>query len=221
MSIVDEAHWSKLLQTCQSPQISSPPPASPPISPIAAFGQSVSRFFKWISPNRKATRTRTSSSMEDWGRATSVSSEEGQEPNYPKSPLVESRLTEPSKRCTPDVTSFANQTPTLLQTPSSSTLLTKRLNTKYHRIHKPLAVAPALTTSSYYNQKTQPSKPLSQSMVRASGSEPAHHPLTVALSCPLHQKPGNLIESSKEQLAATWPPIQYHPTYGKSIKTIH
>ena len=236
MFSVDEAHWSKLLQTCQAPVLSPPPITSPPISPMAAFGQSVTRFFKWISPNKRASRK---NSLDESDRPTSVSSEDSGV--CPESPVTKSftklqptnqsnhRVTAPVARpsLAPDFTPTGRTT---LQAPAQSTLMTKRLHEKLHRIHKPTPVSASSRDGSSIHinaqitpnqQKQAISTPsLIVEAVRLQPGSPTsrHIPLAVAISCPLggtRTKRQSRSESSKSHLADTWPPINYHFEYGK------
>lgn len=236
----DEAHWSKLLQTCQTPVLSPPPPlTSPPISPIAAFGQSMTRFFKWISPNKRASRK---NSLDESDRPTSVSSEDSG--LCPESPVTTSfaklhpsssqshhRVAAPLARPSLPPEIIIQSAQTTLQTPAQSTLMTKRLHEKLHRIHKPTPCASSgLTTSSLHagsqitksHQKQSISSPaLVVEMVALQPGSPTsrHAPLASTISCPLGAasttKRQSKSESSKSHLADTWPPIGYHFEYGK------
>lgn len=193
---------------------------------MAAIGQSVSRFFKWISPNKKGKGSDT--------RNHSVSSEDsGLCPESPRS-LEVSRAYEasmsPASR--PSIIPFKPTEPnrTLLQMPSSSTLLTKRIVERQYQIQKPKPVLPNVKTPSNTsqerklsitnqnqdspaNQSPPPTTPLTLQV-----PSPTRSPLTATLSCPSSQKSlRSLCSSSRGQLTETWPPNGHHFSFSKYL----
>ena len=108
-----------------------------------------------------------------------------------------------------------------LQTPSSSTLLTKRLHDKLHRIQKPTAMLPLSKGSESKllspTSQTSALKPLNGDVTLMLPSHyPAGHlPLTVASSCPLVQKIKSQSETEHSRVN-TWPLCNHHLTYGKT-----
>lgn len=202
-------------------------PTTPPLSPIAAIGQSVSRFFRRFNSSKKTTNR---CSSEDNERPTSVSSEDSGVCS--RSPTNKT-LCEPSKTCEQKHTVSTN--PLLiasplpqLQKPTSSTLLTKRYHERLHRVQKPTALTPiegvprkrfnADGTPSLIDMRTKLKTPpannnLSNAQVLGIPTANGHVPLTVASSCPVQQNRRNGSELS--HLCQTWPPRNYHFTYGK------
>lgn len=233
-----------MLQTSHNslhPSHQSPPPiVTPPISPIQALGQSVSRFFKWISPGKRSS---SKSCTEESLRSVSVSSEDSG--LCPESPRPIDLSTSPgiaSIRPT-NVPHGTHATKTLLQAPSSSTLLTKRVLERQHQIHKPTPQSVAPTPAVSNNNKltdvaSAPDTTLLQVPSLSISNEkyqelPTHNnsaptlgeltvqlsptlrsPLTATRSCPSSQKSLRSMSSTKDQLASTWPLTGQHISYG-------
>jgi len=226
-------HWSKLLQTCQvSTASSKSPPVTtpPPVSPLAAFSNSVSKFFKWISPSRKSTRKENEEIAQILTSSPSETSVTAASPK-PSTvlPSLDRLQNRQQKASLSQIQTYAAEEPTQhrelarkilptqLQSPDSSALMAKR-RMGNHGAHKHRLVVLSEDISQSDLQLNASLVISSQSISNKSKDSlvsRGHLPLTVAASCPVQQhKPKKLYES-KEQLAASWPPHNYHQSYGK------
>lgn len=188
------------------------------------IGNSVSKFFRWLSPNRKSRFK----SLTETERPQSVSSEDSG--LCPDSPLPLPSGSSSTGEITPDSLrqQFSSQPQpacdqqhTVLQQPSSSKLLTKRVLERLHKVQRPQALAPSHPTlapavsvegtiSNHSSDTEVPSEESSSSVRYLNLLVPASHsPLSSTLSCPTEPVKPSRSLSDKEKYAATWPPIGY------------
>ncbi|XP_067935611.1 kinase suppressor of Ras 1-like [Watersipora subatra] len=212
-SHADEAHWSKLLQTCQvSKQPSPSVMASPPLSPITAISQSLSRFFRRFNTSKK---TATKDNTEESNRLGSISSEDSG--LCSSSPILQSFSEASQVYCEGaakndklDVKPVVVLPVHEFQKPSSSTLLARRL---HNRVQKPATFVLSENSTKVSNTPGLVNLKLSQGNIRVPGQQSpsnCHSPLAIAASCPLQK---NETLTARDMMARTWPPLRHHLTY--------